>query len=265
LAQQGVTATIESDHLLADTGKIYPLRSLAFRCRETDEAEWPSLLEHCIASLVTADRELAATPPPTAAADEALLPRLRLRLGPGELARRGGVGVREIVPGLSITPVLDYPEYVDLLDAGAYERLGGSLVEEAGRAGLRQEPIDYHETTAGRSGEELHVIGGTSIFTASKILVPGDLARLAGAPHTPPLGMLFCAPQRHLLAFHLIRDKTCFAAAMSLMNFGELQFKEELEWPISPDVYWMRAGMLSPALRRDGRNRSGRALVTGKF
>ncbi|WP_405060615.1 hypothetical protein OG474_02995 [Kribbella sp. NBC_01505] len=295
LGRHGVTVTIEPTHLAGD-GRIYPLNSLAVRCSELDASEWPAFVESYLAEAVAADRERPAAvvpevsgtavaesrPPepdgelegapqtaPQTAEDRALLPKLRWQLYSDRHPVEPWIEAKvvTIAPGLTKVATVEEPDHVSTPTESTFARLSDLDLDVAARAGLRSEQIETHEEITTKSGATVHLVGGTSMFIASKVLIPGDLARLAGAPTTPPFGILFCAPSRHLLAFHLIRDETYLAAALDLWDFGRQQFTGTVERPISPDVYWSRAAHTSRAISLEDRTMEmdGQLISVGSY
>jgi len=243
VAEHGEQTTIQSDHLRGASGGLYLLHTLAALCHQAEggEAAWPGIVTDYVRSMLA-----VATLPDPARAD--LPPDLPATIHLQLLAPKNAPRiandrtVRDLAPGLVEVLVLDQPDHVETFGDHRVDPFGAEALREAGLANLRAVPIDVYEPITGARGAKLHLIGGVSFFVASKALVLPDLLRATVGDDSAPHGVLLCAPHRHMLAFHVLRDTSAFDAAWTLMEFGDKQYAEA-PGQISPAVYWWRDGM----------------------
>ncbi|MFK0047957.1 hypothetical protein ACIQU4_28490 [Streptomyces sp. NPDC090741] len=152
--------------------------------------------------------------------------------------------LRPLAPDLLAGIALDTPDNVRVLsdrDVALFE--WGALVSAA-RANLLAEPADY-DTIGLPGGAVLHILGHPeSVFAASKALVFEEAVAAAGGPDVPAEGVLLTVPNRHNLVFYPLADSHVGEAVNALAQFGQGAY-EDGPGPISPRVFWWRAGELA--------------------
>ncbi|MEU7727390.1 hypothetical protein AB0B78_19435 [Streptomyces sp. NPDC040724] len=137
----------------------------------------------------------------------------------------------------------DTPDSVRLLDDQDVARVDRDVLYAAARANLLAEPVGY-DTIERPGGAVLHIIGGDSVYAASKALVFEEAVRAAGGPEIPAEGVLLTVPNRHNLVFYPLADRHVGEAVNDLAQFG-LGAYEDGPGRLSPRVFWWRAGSLT--------------------
>ncbi|MFD6972492.1 hypothetical protein [Streptomyces sp. NPDC059979] len=187
------------------------------------------------------------TPPttPDAAADPLRHVYLRLAAAatiPPEAAHQFGY-LRPVATDLLEGIAYDTPDSVRLLDDQDVARVDRDVLYAAARANLLAEPVGY-DTLERPGGAVLHIIGGESVYAASKALVFEEAVRAAGGPEIPAEGALLTVPNRHNLVFYPLADHHVGEAVNDLAQFG-LGAYENGPGSLSPRVFWWRAGSLT--------------------
>ncbi|MFI1279510.1 hypothetical protein ACH4U5_01890 [Streptomyces sp. NPDC020858] len=187
------------------------------------------------------------TPPttPDAAADPLRHVYLRLAAAetiPAEAAHQFGY-LRPVTADLLEGIAYDTPDSVRLLDDQDVARVDRDVLYAAARANLLAEPVGY-DTLERPGGAVLHIIGGESVYAASKALVFEEAVRAAGGPEIPAEGALLTVPNRHNLVFYPLADHHVGEAVNDLAQFG-LGAYENGPGSLSPRVFWWRAGSLT--------------------
>lgn len=236
-ARRGARPVVEGEAVTQD-GHLYPLTTLAQRCRTVPEDEWPQLVAAHFTHLEDASQGGEER------AD--LLRHTRLRLlaagaFPGRVADHFRYA-RPVAEGLLAALALDSPTSVRILNDNDVARAGLDDLWAAGRANLLDEPV-RHAEVRGRSGAPLHALSGDSHFVASKALVLPELARAVTGRELPEAGALVVVPTRHLLAFHPIVDGTAVDAVNDLSEYAVRAYEDGTA-SISPLLYWWHQGRL---------------------
>ncbi|NUU23954.1 MAG: hypothetical protein HOV68_20990 [Streptomycetaceae bacterium] len=239
LARNGLEAVVEGEQLRLAGVRVMPMTNLALICRGADERDWPSLVEGHFTALLH---------PPQLPEDAELLRACRLRLLPddylpADVRQRGFRYLRPVATGLDEAIMLDAPDSVRLLGDADVARVGLDALRAAARANLVAEPVD-HETEVRPDGTVIHLLGGSSMFVASKALVLAETIRATLGHEPPDDGVLLTVPGRHLLAFHLLADAHVGTAVNDLAAFALGAFGDS-PGPVSPRLYWWRAGELT--------------------
>ncbi|MDP9417333.1 MAG: hypothetical protein M3P48_05770 [Actinomycetota bacterium] len=90
----------------------------------------------------------------------------------------------------------------------------------------------------------LHLVGGGSRSTGSKLLVLGRLMNRILGDVLLPHGALVAVPNRHFVLFHVAEPGCGSAATEAMARFAREAFSEGVD-PVSPRLYRWRSGGLS--------------------
>ncbi|HSA52368.1 MAG TPA: hypothetical protein VLH10_19960 [Yinghuangia sp.] len=260
-AERGLEVTVFADHMTDSANRHYNLYNLAASCHNDERGRraWESLIHDHVDKLVRAMEAPSAVE--TLPADE-LWARLYPRLTAADnLPDDPGFGYAIVpAPGLRQVLALDLPESVQTLPIDALTRLG-DLAELRLRAmnNLRALPIEDHDIVKQDDGAQFRMVMGDSFFTSSRVLVLDELAERITGKAVGPYGALVAMPYRHLLAFHPIAGPDVLPSLNALATFAAYRY-EEAPGPVSPYVYWWRAGRL---VQLSERSEDGLAIVVG--
>ncbi|MEV0977445.1 immunity 49 family protein [Streptomyces sp. NPDC049915] len=232
------------------SGRRSPLTTLAQRCRDIPEEQWPELVRQHFARLENASRGDEDA--------EELLRGTRLRLLPDDAFPEEAAGsfryVRPVADGLLAALALDTPESVRILHDGDVARVDAEQLWAAGRANLLAEPV-RHEEVRTAAGAVLHSVYGDSHFVASRALALPELVREVTGRDLPEAGALVAVPTRHLLAFHPIADGTVVDAVNDLGSYA-LGACQDGPGSLTPRLYWWHRGRLVCLTHIDEETRS---------
>ena len=248
-AEAGFEVVAERDYLVADDGRQFGLSNLAAVCLdlldEGGEKAWPAAVRRHVHTILRATAE-----------DVSLLDLDRDDvLGRTYLRVVGGTAIpqealdwyrygRPLAGDLIELLALDSLDSVRMLRDADVEQFGLDDLRAAGLENLVKEPYDTHQVLTGEDGQQLHLVLGQSVYTASKLLVlPDMLDRTVGRRHFPH-GVLVATPFWHQLVFTPIEDGSAVASLQALAGFAARGFDEGVG-AISPFVYWWRGGRLS--------------------
>ncbi len=112
-------------------------------------------------------------------------------------------------------------------------------------------------------GGLVHLVGGNSAYTGSKLLVLRDLIRRTAGEVEYPFGVIVAVPNRHFVLYHIIEGPAVIAAINSMARFSADAFREGVS-PVSPSVHWWRDGDLDPVAHVDDEGRS-HIVAGGEF
>ncbi|MFE6272205.1 hypothetical protein ACFVQ9_25830 [Streptomyces goshikiensis] len=165
--------------------------------------------------------------------------------------------LRTLAPDLLAGIVLDTPDNVRVLSDHEVALVEWDTLLSAARANLLATPSD-HNTVDLPGGAVLHILGHPdSVFAASKALVFEEAVAAAGGPALPAEGVLLTVPNRHNLVFYPLADSHVVEAVNALAQFGQGAY-EDGPGPISPRVFWWRAGTLTSVTAFDHETRTMR-------
>ncbi|MFF9479610.1 hypothetical protein [Streptomyces sp. NPDC014733] len=263
-AEQGLEVTVYAGVVTDSGGRRFGLGNLAAVCHRDRRGErsWPGLIrDHVGKVLRTMDGpqpleilstdEIRACLYPRVVAEETLPASDAFRYG-----REPAEGLREVL-------ALDLPDAVQMLSEDSLRDVG-DIAELRIRAlnNLRALPVEGHETVRRPDGASFDVLFGDSFFTASRVLVLGELVeRLMGTPLTAD-GALVALPFRHQLGFHRIHDAQVIPALQGMAEFAAAGH-QDAAGAISPHVFWWRRGVMTPLSEPDGAGL--RVVVDGDF
>ncbi len=223
------------DCVAADGGTRYVgLANLYRRAKSVAREEWPGMVRHFLGVLVASTS--AENAPPESL--EAVRGRVRVRVGtPFDLAEAAKPWQR-LLPGtpLAMNLVIDSDEYMTYVTVGmmdASEDTPDAWLA-VGLANLRDATPDdwlgtFHEETGMRGGN-----AGDS-YDAARALVLEDLGEGS------PAGWLVAIPARDWL-FALPVTPESLPGVPLLKVLAEKSFSEDA-YPISDEVFWVRAGV----------------------
>jgi hypothetical protein len=249
-AEAGLEVTMHPDHVVDDAGRMFGLGNLAAACHNADrgEKDWRTITRDHAARIV---RSLDQPSPFETLSRAELLASTYLRLTPtADLAPVRTTYAREVVDGISEVLNLDLPETVMTYLDEHVEQLGPlEDLRRVGLVNLRRVRFDERQKVAAPGGGAFDVLLGESMFTASKLLVLEEVLAEQRLDHVKENGVLVVAPFRHQLAVHPIRDSSVVPALQGLALFAQLGH-DDAPGPLSPHVYWWRAGSLRQLSRR---------------
>ncbi len=120
-------------------------------------------------------------------------------------------------------------------------RIGIEDLRRAGLANLLAQPDDEHESFD-VDGAVVHLVAGNSGYTGSKVLALEHLAGRVIGDGPLDNGVVVAVPNDHFVLFHVV-DTAATAATEAIQRFALQAFHEGVN-PVSPAVYWWRAGRL---------------------
>ncbi len=120
-------------------------------------------------------------------------------------------------------------------------RIGIGDLRAAGLANLLAQPDDEHESFD-VDGAVVHLVAGNSGYTGSKVLALEQLAARVMGDAPLDNGVVVAVPNDHFVLFHVV-DTAATAATEAIQRFALDAFREGVN-PVSPAVYWWRAGRL---------------------
>ena len=238
-AERGIEVSVHAGHVADDSGRQFGLWNVAAACHQDDRgrAAWPALVAthvtRVLASMDAPDPFAAITPEQAAAQT---FVRLYER---DAIPRLDGYPHREFAPGLVEMLALDLPDTVAVYDEARAERLGGAEALRArGLVNLDHQPVEQLERLElPGDGGSFHVLLGESVHTASRALLMPRLATELTGHETGRHGWLLCVPNRHQVAWHLVRDARVLTVVPAMARFAALGFADA-PGPLSPHVYW---------------------------
>ncbi len=217
------------------------LQNLAQQCSHLPRERWAPLIEEHLDALLGAEAEANAM---DRRDFDTVKPVLKVRLYPEEAledSEADAVVLARPVPGLAAVLVYDFAHTVASVpreEANRWERTDDEL-RRVGLENLAEEPSPDRKDLEVERGVVLRLLSGSSFFVSSQLL------RLEHfLPPKLPYGALVCAPTRHLLVIHLIRDSRVLLAinAMIPRSFVACQSGPG---SLLPDLYWWHRGELT--------------------
>lgn len=244
LAERGIEAVVHADHLETADGRVFGLSNLASKCLSSGLAEdgWLQVVTAHIDGILAA---FGAVPPELTA--EQLRAGTYLRLVhteaiPGKAdeafgyARRIGAGFLEMLAHRS-------GDHVRWLTDADVAKVGAEELRAIGRENLLRIRPDECQLLRNDAGC-IYIARGDSGFVASKLLVLPELLRVVLGPQVQyPDGVLVAVPNRYELAFAPL-DAQVIANLAGLISCATHQFTYGIA-PLTPHVYWWRAGELT--------------------
>ncbi|KAB2811259.1 hypothetical protein F9L07_04955 [Pimelobacter simplex] len=251
-AERGVEVSVHAGHVADDSGRQFGLWNVAASCHQDDRgrAAWPALVGTHV------ERVLASMDAPDPFADlspEQAATRTYVRLYERDaIPRLDGFPHREFAPGLVEMLALDLPDTVAVYDDARAARLGGTDALRAhGLANLHRQPVEQLERLdLPDGGGAFQVLLGESVHTASRALLLPRLATELTGHESGRHGWLLCVPNRHQVAWHLVRDATVVPVVQAMARFAALGFGDA-PGPLSPHLYWWDGGGYQQLSRLD--------------
>ncbi|HEU4513288.1 MAG TPA: hypothetical protein VFR87_09300 [Nocardioidaceae bacterium] len=245
-AEAGVETVPHAQHLEAVDGRQFGLWNLAAGCAQAPggEPEWPLVVrEHVATTLHGLDGPDIGQMP---AEDVLALAHLRLvdaaSMPP---ALRGSLSyARDLPGGLLEVVAVDLPDTVSMLTDEDVARVGEAEVREAGLRNLVDVPVESYEVVGEPGAGALHVVEGSSFFTASKLLAFESVLGQTWGSQELPYGAVVAVPTRHMLVFHPVEAIDVLGAVQQLTGLAA-SFFDEHPGGVSPFVYWWHQGELT--------------------
>lgn len=247
-ARHGVATVVHAPYLQSATHGTFPLKTLAQKCQQAGEQNWPRVIEEHVAALLSEPAELAS---------DGLLECAFLRLLPTDFSPHPEHFryVKPVAEGLVSAVALDLPDTVQILDDPDVERMGLGALRATARANLVNMPVEHHEVMQRVGGPAIHLVSGESMFVASKALVLAQLIGQVTGAEPPPDGVLVAVPWRGHLAFHPIVDGTVIAALNEMTGYALGAYRDN-PGALSPRLYWWKDGTLTSITTIDDEARS---------
>jgi hypothetical protein len=178
--------------------------------------------------------------------------RTYARLYPDDaLPSLDGYPHREFVPGIVEMLALDLPETVAVFDREKLAKVGGwEGLWAHGVANLRALPVERLETLDAPGGGRFTALLGDSVYTGSRALLLPELATQLTGEDLSNFGWLMSVPNRHQVAWHVIRDASVISALNGMAHFTVLGFCDA-PGPVSPHVYWWNGSAYEQLTRID--------------
>lgn len=241
-AERGIEVTLLPDRVEAVGGGQYGLTNIAAACNASPAKEWPSIVAWHVETVL---RALAA-PAIAELDDEAVLEHVFVRvMGVSAFPDLSSFGYRRELGGdLVELLALDSEHSVSLLLDGDVERFGVEALRHAGLVNLLGEPFGSCERIGVDADASFNCVLGDSVYTASRLLTMDDVLRRTTGRAEAPHGLLTCVPNRHQLAFHVLRDAAVLPVLPAMARFALDGFSDGVG-PVSPYLYWHRGGTLT--------------------
>jgi hypothetical protein len=257
----GLDVELRDDHLEGPSGAQYGLHSLASQCHAAGgkPRTWRSIIRSHASVLAETEASTAVKPTLEDLRTRAYA-RVVDRLSVPPEAWDWFRYARPIGESLMEVLALDNPRTVTILRDEDLADFDLDEVRSYGIANLRRDSVDERETVDLPDGGSLHVLGGSSMFIASRaLLLDEELAAVGGSPH----GAVLVMPDCHGLSFHPIRDTTVVSAMRILAGFAPDVYLAAAS-PVSPFLYWWHDGALTQIGRRGDDGNYG-VEVDGEF
>lgn len=241
-AERGLEVTLHPGHVESADGGRFGLTNVAANCRASRERDWPKIIRRHVATIL---RAAERTIDPDQLDEDEVMSHVFVRVvGTSTIPDLAAFGYRRDLGGdLVELLALDFPESVAMLTDDVVDRFGADALRGAGVMNLVCEPFGDYEPVVRRDGTTFGVVLGESVYTASRLLTMDDVLRRTVRSVDAPYGVLVCAPFRHQLAFHVIRDPSVIPAIESMAVFAASGFGDGVG-PVSPFLFWSHQGRL---------------------
>jgi hypothetical protein len=242
-AEQGVEVTAYAGHVESSDGCEYGLHNVAASCHHAAGREWDDIVRAHVTTVLR-----ASTGPSEfdGLSDAEVLSRTFVRvMGRTTLPDADWRSYAQVLADdLVEIFALDCPETVALFNTDHVQRFGVDALRTAGLANLLAEPIDDFQQLTLDGGASFGVVLGDSVFTASKLLTMTDVLVRTMGDSDAPHGVVACVPNRHQLAFHVVRDSSVVPSLQAMVGFAANGFSDGVG-AVSPFAYWWRAGQIT--------------------
>lgn len=251
-AEHGLEVLTHPDHAVDAAGRRFGFWNAGATCRGEPRSMWPSLVRDHVRRVLD---DLDAPDPFEGLSFDDARGAVYTRLyDPTSLPTLAPYPHRELAPGLVEVLALDLPETVTVFDHDAAAAAGGwDRLHAAGLENLRGLPVEELATVPGDGGSSFTVLLGESVHTGSRaVRMPGlaaEVAQQAVGEH----GWLLSVPNRHQVAWHVVRDMSVVGALNAMARFTALGY-EGAVGALSPHVYWWDGSRYEQLTRvHDGR------------
>lgn len=235
-ADIGLTVTMHADHAVDAKGRQFGFWNVAALCASLPRAEWPATIDQHLRTVLAGMD--APSPFEGLDADEAHFRTYARLYEEAGVPAIDNYPRQSFAPGLVEIMALDLPDAVAMFRREHVADLGGfEALRRSGIANLAQLPVEHLEVLDAPGNGKFHALFGDSVYTASRaLLLPRLATDLTGEVPTDH-GWLMCVPNRHQIAWHVIRDSTVISAVQGMVHFARLGYNDS-PGPLSPHVYW---------------------------
>ncbi len=258
--RQGRACHYDDTGSVVSDGHAYGLQRLARQVSALPRSAWGDLVARHVGHLLAEeDREPESLRAAKALLMPQLLPQAHL---PDPLPHHA----RQVLPGVAAVIVLDDLERVsDPLPEPTIERYGGwaSVLDQA-KENLRHLPLPaIRDITADEDRDDatIHILRYEDYFGAARVLVQTEILAEIGV-EAPPNGVLVAVPNRHVLAFHIVRGEGVVPALRQLIRIADREFHSQ-PGAISPHVFFWTLDSLPQQVTAVDADGSLGIVVTG--
>ncbi len=247
-AERGIEVTIHPDRVESAGGQ-YGLTNLAAHCNASSPRRWPTIVGWHVETVLRA----VSAPGAADLDDETVLRHVFVRvMGASTFPDLSRFGYRRDLGGdLVELLALDSADSVTMLQDADIERFGVGRLRDAGLVNLLAEPFGGCEQVPVDRAASFTRVVGDSVYTASRLLTMDDVLRRTTGDAEAPFGVLACVPNRHQLAFHVLRDRSVLPVMEAMAQLAATGYGDGVG-PVSPYLYWHHGGGLHQLSHLDG-------------
>ena len=230
-AEAGHEVYVQGDSVRDADGTTYALRPAVMDAYAAEASQRSAVVARHVRAML---RERTAEPFTQSGRSDALT-RVYPHLMAAESAAPLAIPTRTVCAGLVSGLVLDEADTLHVLSSADVQQLGEMPdVVRAAEANLMQLPLPAAQEVA--QGEvSYRVIADDSPHVASLVLTPKQL--LAQGVSTAPHGVIVVVPNRHVVAWHVVRDASVLPSINALADFAWHHFATA-PYPVQPGLLW---------------------------
>lgn len=235
-AEHGLEVQTHPDHAVDGAGRQFGFWNAGATCHGERRSKWPSLVRDHVRRVL--DDLDAPDPFEDLSPDDAHRAAYARLYDPTSLPTLDRYPHRDFAPGLVEMLALDLPETVTVFHHDAAAAAGGwEQLRAAGVDNLRRLPVDELVTVPVDGGGNFTVLLGDSVYTGSRALLMPGLAADVADEGIGDHGWLLSVPNRHQVAWHVVRDMSVVGALNGMARFTVMGY-EDAAGSLSPHVYW---------------------------
>lgn len=240
LAQRGLEAILHPDHATIADGTTFGLWNLAANAAADPDGRrgWPSLVSEHLDSVLESIQD------PQDLTEDELHNHLLVRLLDTQTSGAEALTYAPVwMPGVLRMLVVDLPRTIRTVSADDAERMAPLGPHyDRGMANLAREfaAAEFELQTIEHEGGAFVLALSEWVYTSSlPLLLPHALSRFAPGADLGR-GVLFCAPNRHQFAFHVVTGPEPAARALTVMPTFALNGYSDGVTPLTPHTYlWL--------------------------